>query len=89
MSGGSVGRHLANAVALGLSSGEYTEVLDDRLPVNGIILMYPANGIVGYKDITGEDELVNPALLVEEDSPPTLVYHGQHDTIVDPQSGEL
>ncbi|MFL2120012.1 alpha/beta hydrolase [Marinilactibacillus psychrotolerans] len=88
VSGGSAGGHLTNAVALGLSSGEYTELLDDRLTVNGIIPIYPANGLAGYQDITGEDELVDPALLVEEDSPPTLVYQGQHDTIVDPQVAE-
>ncbi|API88045.1 hypothetical protein BKP56_01280 [Marinilactibacillus sp. 15R] len=88
VSGGSAGGHLANAVALGLSSGEYTELLDDRLTVNGIIPIYPANGLAGYQDITGEDELVDPALLVEKDSPPALVYQGQHDTIVDPQVAE-
>ncbi|SFK46690.1 Acetyl esterase/lipase [Marinilactibacillus piezotolerans] len=88
ISGGSAGGHLANAVALGLSSGEYTELLDDRLTVNGIIPIYPANGLAGYQDITGEDELVDPALLVEKDSPPALVYQGQHDTIVDPQVAE-
>lgn len=88
VSGGSAGGHLANAVALGLSSGEYTELLDDRLTVNGIIPIYPANGLAGYQDITGKDELVDPALLVEEDSPPTLVYQGQHDTIVDPRVAE-
>ncbi|MFL2077199.1 alpha/beta hydrolase [Marinilactibacillus psychrotolerans] len=88
VSGGSAGGHLANALALGLSSGEYTALLDDRLTVNGIIPIYPANGLAGYQDITGEDELVDPALLVEEDSPPALVYQGQHDTIVDPRVAE-
>ena len=88
VSGGSAGGHLANAVALGLSSGEYTDLLDDRLTVNGIIPIYPANGLAGYQDITGEDELVDPALLVEENSPPALVYQGQHDTIVDPRVAE-
>ncbi|WP_080147245.1 alpha/beta hydrolase fold domain-containing protein [Marinilactibacillus piezotolerans] len=88
VSGGSAGGHLANAVALGLSSGEYTDLLDDRLTVNGIIPTYPANGLAGYQDITGEDELVDPALLVEENSPPALVYQGQHDTIVDPRVAE-
>ncbi|MFJ1626426.1 alpha/beta hydrolase [Marinilactibacillus psychrotolerans] len=88
ISGGSAGGHLANAVALGLSSGEYTKLLDERLTVNGIIPIYPANGLAGYQDITGEEELVDPALLVEKDSPPALVYQGQHDTIVDPLVAE-
>lgn len=88
VSGGSAGGHLANAVALGLASGQYTDLLDERLTVNGIIPIYPANGLAGYQDITGEDELVDPALLVTEDSPPALVYQGQHDTIVNPQVSE-
>ncbi|MGO1356543.1 hypothetical protein [Alkalibacterium gilvum] len=31
------------------------------------------------------EELVDPALLVEENSPPTLVFQGDRDTIVGPQ----
>ncbi|WP_208560467.1 alpha/beta hydrolase [Marinilactibacillus kalidii] len=89
VSGGSAGGHLANAVALGLASGQYTDLLDERLTVSGIIPIYPANGLAGYQNITGEDALVDPAMLVEEDSPPALVYQGQHDTIVDPRVSEL
>lgn len=88
VSGGSAGGHLANAVALGLSSRRYTDILDERLIINGIIPLYPANGLAHYRDIGGEDELVDPALLVEEDSPPALIYHGDKDAIVDPQVAE-
>ena len=88
-SGGSAGGHLANAVALGLASGQYTDLLDERLTVSGIIPIYPANGLAGYQGIDGEDELVDPALLVDENSPPALVYQGDHDRIVDPRVAEL
>ncbi|EXJ22524.1 putative esterase/lipase [Alkalibacterium sp. AK22] len=82
LSGGSAGGHLANAVALGLTSGAYTDVLDERINISGIIPLYPANGLAGFQEITGEEELVDPALLVDENSPPALVYHGDTDRIV-------
>ena len=88
-SGGSAGGHLANAVALGLSSGQYTDLLDERLTLSGIIPIYPANVLADYQDIDGEDELVDPALLVNENSPPALVYQGDNDRIVDPRVAEL
>jgi len=88
-SGGSAGGHLANAVALGLSRGQYTDLLDERLTVSGVIPIYPANGLAGYQDINGEDELVDPALLIDENSPPALVYQEGHDRIVDPRVAEL
>ncbi|WP_170230987.1 alpha/beta hydrolase [Alkalibacterium pelagium] len=88
-SGGSAGGHLANAVALGLASGQYTDILDERLTVSGIIPIYPANGLAGYQEINGEDDLVDPALLVDENSPPALVYQGDHDKIVDPRVADL
>ncbi|WP_423189281.1 alpha/beta hydrolase [Alkalibacterium sp. f15] len=88
LSGASAGGQLANAVALGSSSGQYTDLIDTRITVNGIIPFYPANGLSHYRNIGGEDELVDPALLVEADSPPALVYQGDKDGLVDPRVAE-
>lgn len=87
ISGGSAGGHLGNA--LGLSEGQYDETIDSRLTVSGLIPFYPANGLAQYRDLNGEDGLVDPALLVDEDSPPALIYQGDKDAIVDPQVAEL
>lgn len=89
VSGGSAGGHLASAVGLGLASGRYTETLDARLNVSGIIPFYPANGLEHYRDLDGEDDLVDPALMVDEDSPPALLYQGDKDGIVDPEVAGL
>ncbi|PZD94472.1 hypothetical protein DNH61_18955 [Paenibacillus sambharensis] len=88
ISGGSAGGQLANAAALAMAGGEYEEMLDPRLTVKGIIPFYPANGLPGYVGIDGTEELSDPALLVEEDSPPALIYQGTHDGIVAPQIAE-
>lgn len=87
-SGGSAGGHLANAVGLGIASGEYTDILDDRLTISGLIPLYPANGLASYRNLDGEEALVNPELLVDENSPPALVYQGDMDRIVDPRVAE-
>lgn len=87
-SGGSAGGHLATAVALASSSGQYPDKIDSRIQVKGIIPFYPANGLAGFRNIGGEDELVDPALLVEEDSPPSLVYQGDNDGIVNQEVAE-
>lgn len=88
LSGGSAGGHLANAVGIGLASGQYPDLLDERLTVSGIMPLYPANGLAGYQDLDGEDELVDPGLMVDENSPPALVYQGDMDRIVDPRVSE-
>lgn len=85
ISGGSAGGHLANAVALGINIGEYTDIFDSRLEVKGIIPFYPANGLSRDFGIEGSDEFVDPGLLVKEDSPPCLIFQGTRDGIVNPQ----
>ncbi|WP_368644684.1 alpha/beta hydrolase [Alkalibacterium putridalgicola] len=85
VSGGSAGGHLANALALGASSGQYTELIDTRITVKGIIPFYPANDLASFPGVGDAEELIDPALLVEEDSPPALVYQGTLDTLVEPQ----
>ncbi len=84
VSGPSAGGQLASAVGLGLASGEYTEMLNPALKVKGIIPIYPAHGLAGNVGIDGSDELVDPALLVTEDSPPALIFQGTEDGVVDP-----
>lgn len=82
ISGGSAGGQLANAVGLGLASGNYEE-LNSRLNVKGIIPVYPANGLPQAVNIEGSPELTDPSMLVKEDSPPALIYQGTHDGLVD------
>ncbi|WP_186579844.1 alpha/beta hydrolase [Aquibacillus kalidii] len=84
VSGASAGGQLANAVGLGLASGQYTDMLNPALKVKGIIPIYPANGLARHVGIDGSDELVDPALLVTEDSPPALIFQGTKDGVVDP-----
>lgn len=79
ISGGSAGGQLTNAVALGIHSGEYTDILDSRLNIKGAIPFYPANGLA---NIGGDEKLVDPDLLVKSDSPPCLIYQGDMDGIV-------
>ncbi|MGO1919532.1 MAG: alpha/beta hydrolase fold domain-containing protein [Alkalibacterium gilvum] len=85
ISGGSAGGQLANALTLASSSGDYPDLVDPRLTVKGLIPLYPANDLSSFRNISGMEELVDPALLVEENSPPTLVFQGDRDTIVGPQ----
>ncbi|WP_226038480.1 alpha/beta hydrolase [Aquibacillus saliphilus] len=84
VSGGSAGGHLANAVGLAVASGEYNYLLNSTITVKGIIPFYPANGLATNLGINGTDQLVDPTLLIEKDSPPTLIYQGTHDTTVEP-----
>ncbi|MCC5894450.1 MAG: carboxylesterase family protein [Alkalibacterium sp.] len=87
ISGGSAGGHLGNA--LGLSGNRYEDSIDSRLTVSGVIPFYPANGLAQYRDLDGEEGLVDPAVLVDENSPPALIYQGDKDAIVDPRVAEL
>lgn len=91
VSGASAGGQLAGAAALGLAGGGYGELmLDPRIQVKGLIPFYPANGLAGELGIPGSPELNDPALLVQPDSPPVLIYQGTHDGIVDPAiAGQL
>lgn len=88
VSGPSAGGQLANAVGLGLASGQYTDILNPALTVKGIIPLYPANGLAGDVGIDGSAELVDPALLVTENSPPALIFQGTEDGVVDASISE-
>ncbi|NGZ75122.1 alpha/beta hydrolase [Saccharibacillus alkalitolerans] len=86
LSGGSAGGQLAAAAGLAPYAEGFGKIIDPRITVKGIIPYYPANGLAADVGITGStDELADPALLVNEDSPPALIYQGQNDGIVDPE----
>ncbi|MDR1802743.1 MAG: alpha/beta hydrolase [Treponema sp.] len=89
ISGASAGGQLAIASALGITGGKYTDLLDSRLRVRGLIPFYPANSLSPSLGIGGTPDLVDPAALVGEDSPPCLIYHGTHDGIVNPKYASI
>jgi acetyl esterase/lipase len=89
ISGASAGGQLAIASALGITGGKYTDILDSRLRVRGLIPFYPANSLSPSLGIGGTPDLVDPVALVGEDSPPCLIYHGTHDGIVNPKYASI
>ena len=89
ISGGSAGGQLAIAAALGITGGKYTDILDPRLHVIGLIPFYPANSLSPNVGIGGTPDLIDPAALVDEYSPPCLIYHGTHDGIVNPKYASI
>ena len=84
VSGGSAGGHLTCVMGLGIASGDYEDIFGTALTIKGIIPFYPGNGIAPMIGVDGTEELVNPELLVDEDSPPCLIYHGTNDGLVHP-----
>lgn len=89
VSGGSAGGQLATALALASASGEYPDLIDPRITVNGLIPFYPANNLSQYRNIGGTTELVDPKQLVDEDSPPALLFQGDRDGFVDPRVPQI
>jgi acetyl esterase/lipase len=82
ISGRSSGGQIANAVGLGSKNRQHN-VLNPHLTIKGIISVYPANGLSKKAGIEGTREIIDPSLLVTEDSPPALIYQGTHDGFVD------
>ncbi|GAI72495.1 unnamed protein product, partial [marine sediment metagenome] len=81
VSGGSSGGHLASAMALAIASEKYTDIFSQNLTIKGLIPFYPANGQMVYFGIDGKEEFKNPESLIEEDSPPCLIFQGTHDIL--------
>jgi predicted esterase len=81
VSGGSAGGHLASAVALAIASGNYTEMFGTGLTIKGLIPFYPANGQMVFFGISGSDKFKNPEKLIDENSPPCLIFQGTHDIL--------
>ncbi|WP_407271222.1 alpha/beta hydrolase [Radiobacillus sp. PE A8.2] len=84
VSGASAGGQLANAVGLGIASGEYENILNPALQIKGIIPVYAANGLAANVGIEETEKLSDPSLLVGENSPPALIFQGTIDGVVDP-----
>ncbi len=83
ISGGSAGGQLTCAVALGLDSGNYTETFSNAYTIKGLVPYYPANNISADFASTSKLEWRDPNLLVKSDSPPSLVFQGDKDGLIE------
>jgi predicted esterase len=81
ISGGSSGGHLASAAGLALASGNYSTLFSQNLTIKGLIPFYPSNGQMKYFGIDGSEEFIDPAKLIESESPPCLIFQGTHDVL--------
>ncbi|MHA2325546.1 MAG: alpha/beta hydrolase fold domain-containing protein, partial [Promethearchaeota archaeon] len=81
VSGGSAGGHLASAVALAISSGNYTDIFNEDLKIRGLVPFYPANGQMVFFGISGSAEFRHPEKLIDQNSPPCLIFQGTHDIL--------
>ena len=82
ISGGSAGGQLTCATALGIHSEDYNHYFGSNLTIRGLVPFYPANDISRDFGIGGDQRLVDPAHLVDNTSPPCLIYQGTHDFLV-------
>jgi acetyl esterase/lipase len=86
MTGASSGGQLACAVAFAYKHPTYRSLFSQAIKIKGIIPLFPANGIAtSVLNIPGSIDLVQPDLLINESSPPCLVFHGSSDGIVNPR----
>ncbi|MFX0031961.1 MAG: alpha/beta hydrolase [Candidatus Hodarchaeota archaeon] len=81
VTGGSSGGHLTCAVALAITSGNYTEIFSPSIIIKGMVPYYPANGAMKWFGIDGKEEFKNPEALIKNDSPPCLIFQGTHDIL--------
>ncbi|MHA1986921.1 MAG: alpha/beta hydrolase fold domain-containing protein [Promethearchaeota archaeon] len=81
VSGGSAGGHLASAVALAIASGNYSDIFGAGLTIKGLIPFYPANGQMFFFGVGGSDVFKNPEKLIDQNSPPCLIFQGTHDIL--------
>jgi len=82
ISGGSSGGQLACATALSIASGNYTETFSANYTIKGIIPYYPANNVSMSFAQQSKPEWRNPELLVNNQSPPCLIYQGDQDHLI-------
>lgn len=83
ISGGSAGGQLACATALSIASGNYTNIFSDKLNIKGLIPFYPANNVKYDFATQSREEWVNPSLLINENSPPCLIFQGEKDRLIE------
>ncbi len=84
ISGSSAGGNLALASGLALSKGEYPDISNSRVKIKGLIPFYPANGLAHSMGIGESEVFTNPESLVDEQSPPCLIFQGKYDGLVEP-----
>ncbi len=82
ISGGSSGGQLACATALSIASGNYNETFSANYTIKGIIPYYPANNVSLSFTLQSTPEWRNPELLVNNQSPPCLIYQGDQDHLI-------
>jgi len=82
ISGGSSGGHLAFATALSIASGNYTTTFSANYTIKGIIPYYPAHNTTMSFVLQSTPEWRNPELLVDNQSPPCLIYQGDQDHLI-------
>lgn len=82
ISGDSSGGQLACATALSIASGNYTETFSANYSIKGIIPYYPANNVSLSFALQSTPEWRNPELLVNNQSPPCLIYQGDQDHLI-------
>lgn len=80
VSGGSAGGQLACATALSLHHNNYS-VFSSAFTIKGLIPFYPANNPQFEFSRTSRPEWVNPDLLVDNSSPPCLIFQGDKDAL--------
>jgi acetyl esterase/lipase len=83
ISGGSAGGHLTCAAGLAIASGNYTSWFGDKINLRGIVPFYPANREATFDKITPQ-ELIDPSLLITDQSPACLIFQGLSDGLVVP-----
>ena len=82
ITGGSAGGQLSTALALAISGENHPELFSDAIKVKGYIPLYPAIETSFLPDIGEAPEWIDVKLLVDEKSPPCLVYQGTKDGMV-------
>jgi acetyl esterase/lipase len=82
ISGGSSGGLLACATAFSITNGNYTETFSANYTIKGIIPYYPANNASLSFTLQSTPEWRNPELLVNNQSPPCLIYQGDQDRLI-------
>jgi len=51
------------------------------LTIRELIPFYPANGQMVFFGISGSAEFKNPEMLIDQNSPPCLIFQGTHDIL--------
>ncbi|OLS13700.1 MAG: hypothetical protein RBG13Loki_2700 [Promethearchaeota archaeon CR_4] len=87
ISGGSAGGYLTCAAALAIANGTYTELFGTGIYVKGYVPFYPGIHAAG-DDTTIPLEFRELNRLINQNSPPCLIYQGLEDPFVFPISTE-